>query len=76
MVKSYNLHPRSERSDTEIAMLVDDTAFGRKMTDMFENDIHPDRARFIEKAEDVRYNENFIDGLFLNLSMRLGYDAL
>lgn len=75
-VKSYNLHPRSERTDGEVAFMISDVEFGRKMTAMFNNDITEDKALAVKRASDIKYNNGFLDRLMLMLSLRIGYDVL
>jgi cardiolipin synthase len=76
IVKSYNFHPRSERTDGEMAVVVDDPVFGQQVTEMINADILPGKAKRVENWKDVRYNESWLDTIMLNLSMRIGYDVL
>lgn len=75
-VKSYNLHPRSERTDSEVAFMISDVEFGKKMTAMFNNDITEDKATAVKRSKDIAYNNGFLDRLMLMLSLRIGYDVL
>jgi cardiolipin synthase A/B len=76
LIKSYNFHPRSERTDTEIAILVFDTGFGQKMQRLFNFDTGDSFATRVEKAEHLKVDQNWMERLKLNISLRLGYDVL
>jgi phosphatidylserine/phosphatidylglycerophosphate/cardiolipin synthase-like enzyme len=44
LVMSYNLHPRSERVEGEMAVAVLNKNIGQQFNDIFENDIQPENA--------------------------------
>lgn len=44
MVTSYNLHPRSERIEGEMAVLIDSVNFARQLREQFEIDISSNKA--------------------------------
>lgn len=56
LVGSMNLDPRSRRSNTEVAMLIDSDVLGGQLGALFDEAASPDRAFRVELAE--RGNEN------------------
>jgi cardiolipin synthase len=52
-VMSYNLHPRSERLEGEMAIVVENADFTRGMHEQFTIDTQPDRATRIRSSSEV-----------------------
>lgn len=53
MVMSYNLHPRSERIEGEMAVLVKNQSFSTDLKRVFDKDISEENAQAINKTEDL-----------------------
>jgi cardiolipin synthase A/B len=53
MVMSYNLHPRSERVEGEMAIVIDSAEFARDVNETLENDVSSDNAIKISKPDEV-----------------------
>lgn len=53
MVMSYNLHPRSERIEGEMAVVVKDSNFTHQMHAAFEKDISSEKAYSVKTSKDV-----------------------
>lgn len=69
---SYNLHPRSEKMEKEMAVRIDDAGLARELTAAFENEIKSERAYRVTDRESL----NIPMSLKLWLLMRLMYDQL
>ena len=54
MIMSYNLHPRSERVEGEMAVVVNDKAFANQVHDIFTQDTTQDKAYRIRSSSDVK----------------------
>jgi cardiolipin synthase len=54
MIQSYNLHPRSERVEEEMAMLILSKSFAQEVRAVFEADIQADLATKVERPEDIQ----------------------
>ncbi|MBC7458532.1 MAG: phosphatidylserine/phosphatidylglycerophosphate/cardiolipin synthase family protein, partial [Bdellovibrionaceae bacterium] len=54
IIMSYNLHPRSERIEGEMAILVKDAIFAENLHNVFTNDITPDKAYRIRSSSEVQ----------------------
>lgn len=54
MIMSYNLHPRSERVEGEMAVAVRDQQFSRDLLNVFEQDVSEEKAQRILRAEDIQ----------------------
>jgi cardiolipin synthase A/B len=54
MVMSYNLHPRSERLEGEMAILVKDTSFAKQVHNIFTQDTTEDKAYRIRSSSEVQ----------------------
>jgi cardiolipin synthase len=54
MIMSYNLHPRSERVEGEMAIAIKDTAFASQVHDVFTQDTTEDKAYRIRSSLDVK----------------------
>lgn len=54
MIMSYNLHPRSERLEGEMAILVKDTIFAENLHKVFTKDTTPDKAYRIRSSSEVQ----------------------
>ncbi|WP_413577995.1 phospholipase D-like domain-containing protein [Bdellovibrio sp. HCB290] len=54
MVMSYNLHPRSEKVEGEMAMVVKGKRFADSVTEAFMADISPDRATHIPSPDFIQ----------------------
>jgi len=54
LIMSYNLHPRSERVEGEMAIAVHDVSFATRMHDMFDQDVTADKADEIKSNEDIK----------------------
>lgn len=72
MVMSYNLHPRSERIEEEMALLIKDRKINADMKRIFEADISSEKAIKINRAEEIQIPENVIALPIL----RIFFDAL
>jgi phosphatidylserine/phosphatidylglycerophosphate/cardiolipin synthase-like enzyme len=70
-IMSYNLHPSSERLETEVAVMLDDARVGRQMSRQFQADLAPKVARRIDPNK-----EKVEDDFILNLTLRLMFDRL
>lgn len=53
MIMSYNLHPRSERLEGEMAVAVKDEKFAAEMSDIFNADISEDKALQVKSESDL-----------------------
>ncbi|MNL50073.1 cardiolipin synthetase [compost metagenome] len=71
IIGSYNLHPRSERVEGEIVVIVDDQATAQTFTDTFNKDIDPAIAKHAQ-AKDIVVK----DGVLLDATMRIFFDLL
>jgi phosphatidylserine/phosphatidylglycerophosphate/cardiolipin synthase-like enzyme len=67
MVMSYNLHPRSERVEGEMAVAVLDKNFGQNLSKVFENDIKPTHADLKSANEIVIPDDLFLYGYITRL---------
>ncbi len=72
MVMSYNLHPRSERIEEEMALLIQDSKINAEMRQVFESDISAEKAIKINNAEEIQIPDNLIALPIL----RVFFDAL
>jgi phosphatidylserine/phosphatidylglycerophosphate/cardiolipin synthase-like enzyme len=72
MVMSYNLHPRSERVEGEMVILVDDTEFSQQLTQVFEQDIQPSVAQEIHQMNEVEIPDSAV----CLPSLRIFFDLL
>lgn len=54
MIMSYNLHPRSERIEGEMAIAVRDQQFSRDLLNVFERDVSEEKAQRILREEDIQ----------------------
>lgn len=54
MIMSYNLHPRSERMEGEMAVVVKSESFAKTVTAAFIADIQTNKAVRVEKPEDIQ----------------------
>lgn len=55
IVTSYNLHPRSERVEGEMAVMIRDQAFAQNLHQVFERDIAPENATEIKSPSDIQF---------------------
>lgn len=53
MIMSYNLHPRSERIEGEMAVAVRDSTFAGNLLEVFKNDISTDNAVHVKTESDL-----------------------
>jgi cardiolipin synthase len=53
MIMSYNLHPRSERVEGEMAVAVRGGNFAQTMHDVFTQDVTPDKANELRSLQDL-----------------------
>ena len=53
MIMSYNLHPRSERIEGEMAIAVKDSRFAAGLLEVFNNDISEEKAQHIKQESDL-----------------------
>lgn len=53
MIMSYNLHPRSERVEGEMAIAVKDPQFAAGLLEVFGNDISEEKAQHIKQESDL-----------------------
>lgn len=53
MIMSYNLHPRSERVEGEMAIAVKDPSFAVGLMEVFNNDISEEKAQQIRQESDL-----------------------
>ncbi|MNS91529.1 Major cardiolipin synthase ClsA [compost metagenome] len=58
MVMSYNLHPRSERVEGEMAVVVNSKTFAEGVRQTFDADIQPGKAFRINSPEEIQLPEN------------------
>lgn len=58
VIMSYNLHPRSERVEGEMAILVKGKTFAAKVRSIFDSDIHSDKAIRVRNAEEIEVPES------------------
>lgn len=58
MVMSYNLHPRSERIEGEMAFLVKNSEFAQNLEKVIANDISEENAMSIKRAEDIEVQQS------------------
>ncbi len=72
MIMSYNLHPRSERVEGEMAILVQDKAFTKTVKDQFELDIKEDVALRIDDVKQL----NIPNSAVSLPSLRIFFDLL
>lgn len=72
MVMSYNLHPRSERIEEEMALLIQDTKINSEMRQVFESDISAEKAIKVINADEIQIPENLVALPIL----RIFFDAL
>lgn len=72
MIMSYNLHPRSERVEGEMAILVQDKAFTKMVKDQFELDIKEDVALSIDDVKQL----NIPNSAVSLPSLRIFFDLL
>lgn len=54
LIMSYNLHPRSERVEGEMAIAVRDNAFTQNMHQVFDNDVTSDKATELKSLSDLK----------------------
>lgn len=54
MIMSYNLHPRSERVEGEMAIVVKDNVLAQKLHNVFTNDTTADKAYRIRSSSEVQ----------------------
>ncbi len=54
MIMSYNLHPRSERIEGEMAILVKDAIFAENLHKVFTKDTTPDKAYRVRSSSEVQ----------------------
>ncbi|MNL61167.1 Cardiolipin synthase A [compost metagenome] len=59
MIMSYNLHPRSERMEGEMAIVVKDKNFAANMKSVFDKDIQAGKADFIKEPSDIVFPPDF-----------------
>lgn len=59
MIMSYNLHPRSERMEGEMAVVVKDKTFASNMKTVFDNDVQASKAEFIKTPGDIVFPPDF-----------------
>lgn len=59
MIMSYNLHPRSERMEGEMGVLVDSNSFAAEMHQVFNADTQPSRAVLISDPEQIQLQDSF-----------------
>lgn len=69
---SYNLHPRSERLEGEMAFVVDDKNFAARAKQVFNNDISADQAQFISHESQIEMPNSFI----ALVALRIFFDLL
>ena len=72
MVMSYNLHPRSERVEGEMVVLVDDRQFSQQLTQVFEKDIQSSVAQEIHQMNEVEIPDSAV----CLPSLRIFFDLL
>jgi len=72
MIMSYNLHPRSERVEGEMAVLIRDAKFAENMHRVFEQDIAPDQANELKTLEDLKMPKSAVS----IPTLRLFFDML
>jgi len=72
MIMSYNLHPRSERVEGEMAVLVRDAKFAENMHRVFEQDIAPDKANQLKTMQDLKMPKSAVS----IPTLRLFFDML
>ncbi len=53
MIMSYNLHPRSERVEGEMAVAVRGVDFAKSMHQVFDQDVTPDKANELRSLQDL-----------------------
>lgn len=53
MIMSYNLHPRSERVEGEMAVVVKDAAFAKSLLEVYKSDISEEKAQAIINQNDL-----------------------
>ncbi|MBC7465177.1 MAG: phosphatidylserine/phosphatidylglycerophosphate/cardiolipin synthase family protein [Bdellovibrio sp.] len=54
LIMSYNLHPRSERVEGEMAVAIRDVAFASNMHKVFDQDVTADKALEVKSAADLK----------------------
>lgn len=54
LIMSYNLHPRSERVEGEMAIAIRDNAFTQNMHQVFDNDVTSDKATELKSLSDLK----------------------
>lgn len=54
LIMSYNLHPRSERVEGEMAIAIRDNAFTQNMHQVFDNDVTSDKATELKTLSDLK----------------------
>ncbi|MNK07389.1 Major cardiolipin synthase ClsA [compost metagenome] len=59
VIMSYNLHPRSERMEGEMAVVVKSREFADNMKTVFDRDIHQDKAEFVANPESIVFPPDF-----------------
>jgi|GEM_PF-549587 len=58
MVMSYNLHPRSERIEGEMAVVVKGKAFAESVRQTIDKDVEPGKAFRVNSPEEIQLPEN------------------
>lgn len=57
-IMSYNLHPRSEKVEGEMAIAVKDVEFTKGLHRLFDQDVTPDKASAIQSADEIELSKS------------------